>query len=221
VNPSNSASASHEQTLGEEIANSITHGIGALLSVAALVVMLVTAALHHSTWHVVACAVYGVSLILLYTCSTLYHAIRAPRAKYVFKILDHAAIYVLIAGTYTPFTLVSLRGAWGWSLFGVVWTLAAAGIAFKCFFVDRMVTLSTTVYILMGWCAVVAVKPLFDALSWNGFAWLLAGGLSYTIGVIFFAMRRRYAHAIWHLFVIGGSLCHFYAVYRYVLPVSI
>lgn len=204
-------------TLGEEIANSITHGIGAALSVAGLIVMMVIAAMNGSAWQIVACAVYGASLILLYFCSTLYHALTNPRAKRVFMILDHAAIYVLIAGTYTPFTLVTLRGPWGWTLFGIIWTLAISGIVFKCFFIHRLRTLSTAVYVLMGWCIVVAIRPLLAALPWHGFLWLLAGGLSYTTGVVFYAWKRRYAHAVWHLFVIGGSVCHYYAVYRYIL----
>lgn len=205
-------------TLGEEIANSITHGLGALLSLIGGIALLIAAWVTHSWWQIAACAVYGASLVLLYTASTLYHAIQHTRAKAVLQVLDHSAIYVLIAGTYTPFTLITLKGAWSWSLFAVIWTLAVAGVIFKCFWIHRFVRLSTVIYVLMGWCAIVAVKPLWDALSWRGFAWLLAGGLAYTTGVIFFAMRRRYAHAVWHLFVMAGSVCHFYAVYRYVLP---
>ena len=205
-------------TLGEEIANSITHGIGAALSVAGLVVMVVIAALRGSALHITACAIYGASLVLLYISSTIYHALAENRAKRVFLILDHASIYVLIAGTYTPFALVTLRGAWGWSLFGAVWTLCVCGVVFKSLWVDHLRGLSTTVYVLMGWCGIVAFRPLLRALPWTGFLWLLAGGLAYTGGVAFFASRRRYAHFIWHLFVLAGSLCHFWAVYRYVLP---
>ena len=208
------------ESLGEEIANSITHGVGALLSVAGLTVLVILAAMRGTALHVVTCAVYGVSLVLLYLSSTLYHALTNRRAKYVFRVLDHASIYVLIAGTYTPFTLVTLRGAWGWGLFGAVWTLGVAGIVFKCFATGRLHGLSTFVYIVMGWIAVVAVRPLLQALPWAGFLWLLAGGLFYTLGVVFFALRKRYAHMIWHLFVLAGSLCHFLAVYRYVLPRS-
>lgn len=206
-----------QAALGEEIANSITHGVGAALSVAGLVVMVVVAALRGTSSHVVACAVYGASLVLLYLCSTLYHALTNGRAKRLFRILDHSSIYVLIAGTYTPFTLVTLRGAWGWALFGVVWTLAVMGIVFKCFFTGRLHILSTAVYILMGWIAVVATRPLLQTLPWQGFLWLLAGGLFYTAGVAFFAWRRKYSHTIWHLFVLAGSVCHFFAVYRSVL----
>jgi hemolysin III len=203
---------------GEEIANSITHGVGALLSVAALAMLVVVTALRGTTLQVLASAVYGVSLVLLYSCSTLYHAVTNARAKRVLRVLDHSSIYVLIAGTYTPFTLIALRGAWGWALFALVWTLAVIGIVFKCFFTGRLLVLSTTIYVLMGWIAVAAVRPLLRALPWPGFLWLLAGGLLYTGGVAFFTWRRRYAHSIWHLMVIAGSACHFVAVYWYVLP---
>ncbi len=208
-------------TLGEEVANSITHGLGAALSVAGLVVMVVIATLRGTSSHVVACAVYGVSLVLLYLSSTLYHALTNGRAKRVFRILDHSSIYVLIAGTYTPFTLVTLRGVWGWVLFGIVWTLAVMGIVFKCFFTGRLHILSTAVYILMGWIAVVAIRPLLQALPWPGFLLVLAGGVLYTLGVAFFVRRWKYSHAIWHLLVLAGSICHFLAVYRYVLPRSV
>ena len=207
--------------MGEEIANSVTHGVGAALSVAGLVVLVVIAALRGTALQVLACAVYGATLVLLYLSSTLYHALTNGRAKRVFRILDHASIYLLIAGTYTPFTLVALRGAWGWSLFGVVWALAVAGVVLKCFFTGRFHALSTTVYVLMGWLAVVAIRPLLGAIPWPGFLWLLAGGLLYTLGVVFFASRRRYAHAVWHLFVLAGSACHFLAVYRYILSRSV
>jgi hemolysin III len=207
-----------DTTLGEEVANSITHGVGAALSVAGLVAMVAISALRGTISHVVACAVFGASLVLLYLSSTLYHALTNGRAKRVFRILDHASIYVLIAGSYTPFTLVTLRGVWGWALFITVWTLAVLGIVFKCYFTGRLHALSTAVYILMGWMAVVATRPLLQALPWPGFLLLLAGGLFYTLGVVFFTWRRKYAHAIWHLFVLAGSVCHFLAVYRYVLP---
>lgn len=205
-------------TIGEEIANSVTHGIGAALSVAALVILVIAAALRGAAAHIVSCAVFGATLVLLYLSSTLYHALTHAGAKRVFRIFDHAAIYLLIAGTYTPFTLVTLGGAWGWSLFAVVWTLAVAGIVLKCFFIGRFHALSTTVYVLMGWLAVVALRPLLHAIPPSGFFWILSGGLLYTLGVVFFASRRRYSHAVWHLFVLGGSACHVVAVYRYVLP---
>ena len=204
-------------TLGEEIANSITHGIGVVLSVAGLVTMIVIAWLHGSPWQMAACTIYGFSLLLLYISSTIYHALANNRAKRVFMILDHASIYVLIAGTYTPFTLVTLRGPWGWTLFGVVWTLCVCGIVFKSLWIDRFRALSTAVYVLMGWCIVFAIRPLLHALPWKGFLWLVAGGFCYTSGLAFYANRHRYAHFIWHLFVMVGSLCHYWAVYAYVL----
>jgi hemolysin III len=207
-------------TRGEEIANSITHGAGALLSIAGLVAMVVQSAIRGTAWHIVACSLYGTTLVLLYLASTLYHALPRGRAKRVFQILDHSAIYLLIAGTYTPFTLVTLRGGWGWALFGFVWGLAVLGIVFKSLFIGRLAVLSTVVYILMGWCALIAIRPLLQALPWNAFLWLLAGGLAYTLGVVFFAGKYRYAHAIWHLFVLAGSACHFVAVWEYVLPVA-
>ncbi|MGC4048621.1 MAG: hemolysin III family protein [Paludibaculum sp.] len=204
--------------MGEEIANSLTHGLGAVMSVAALVLMVVAAATRGTGRQVVACAVYGSSLILLYLSSTLYHALTHGRAKRLFRVFDHISIYLLIAGTYTPFLLVTLRGPWGWALFGVVWGLAVLGIGFKCFFTGRMEILSTSVYLLMGWVAVVAIKPLLAALPRGGFAWLLAGGMAYTLGVVFYTWRRKYSHAVWHVFVLAGSSCHFVAVWLYVLP---
>jgi hemolysin III len=205
-------------TRDEEIANSITHGVGAALGVVGLVVLVTLAASRGAGLLVLACTVYGLSLVLLYVCSTIYHALENGRAKRLFRILDHASIYLLIAGTYTPFTLVTLKGIWGWSLLVVVWTFALAGIVFKCFFTGKFEALSTALYIVMGWNAVIAIQPLVRALPWSGFLWVLAGGLLYTLGVAFFASRRKYAHTIWHLFVLAGSACHFLAVYRYVLP---
>ena len=202
-------------TRGEEIANSITHGIGAALSIAGLVAVVV-AALHRPAWQIVACAIYGTSLVLLYISSTIYHALADSRAKRVFKILDHSSIYILIAGTYTPFTLITLRGPWGWTLFGVVWGLCVCGVVFKCLWIGRLKVASTVVYVLMGWCAVLAIRPLLEALPWTGFVWLLAGGLCYTAGVAFYVSSSRFAHFIWHLFVMAGSLCQYWAVFRYV-----
>jgi hemolysin III len=209
--------ADGSQSVSEEIANSITHGIGSALSVAALVV-LVVAAMRGTAWHVVSCSIFGASLVLLYLNSTLYHALTNGRAKHVFQVLDHASIYILIAGTYTPFMLVTIRGAWGWSIFGVVWGLAVAGVVFKSLWVGRLRSISTAVYVLMGWIAVVAFRPLLAALPAAGFAWVLAGGVAYTAGVIFFVAKWKYAHAVWHVFVMAGSACHAWAVYRYVLP---
>lgn len=203
----------------EEIANAITHGIGLLLSIAGFVVLLVLAAVRGTAWHIVACSIYGATLICLYTASTLYHAVISPRVKRALRIFDHAAIYLLIAGTYTPFLLVSLRGTWGWSLFGVIWGLAIAGVLFKLWFVERFAILSTAVYIAMGWLVVIAGKPVITHIPFTALIWLLAGGLAYTGGVIFFAAKRiPYSHAIWHMFVLAGSICHYFAVLSTVIP---
>jgi hemolysin III len=203
----------------EEIANAVTHGIGLLLSIAGFVVLLVLATLRGTAWHIVACSIYGATLICLYAASTLYHAVISPRVKRALRIFDHSAIYLLIAGSYTPFLLVSLRGPWGWSLFGVIWGLALAGVLFKFWFVERFAILSTAVYIAMGWLVVIAAKPVITHLSLTAMIWLLAGGLAYTGGVIFFAAKRiPYSHAIWHLFVLAGSFCHYFAVLSTVIP---
>lgn len=205
---------------GEEIANAVTHGCGALMSAAGLAAMIVIAAGRGEDRGaaIAACAVYGSSLLLLYLASTLYHAVTNDRAKRVLRILDHAAIYLLIAGTYTPFTLLALRGPWGWTLFGVIWTMAGAGIVLKCFHTGRWQMVSTGVYVLMGWLGLVAIRPLLAALPWHAVLWLLAGGVFYTTGVPFFASRRRYAHSVWHVFVLAGSFCHFITVCAYLLP---
>jgi len=205
------------QSLGEEIASSITHGLGLIGSMIMFPFLVIAASRDGDGWRVTSAIVFGISLILLYAASTLYHALPASRAKRVFRIIDHSAIYVLIAGTYTPFLLGPLRGPWGWSLFGAVWTLAAAGIVMKATLGIRWERLSTIVYLLMGWIGVVAVKPLLERVSPPGVLWLFAGGLAYTAGVVFFVVdqRLRYAHAIWHLFVATGSVCHVVAVLRY------
>jgi hemolysin III len=205
--------------MGEEIANSITHGIGAGLSVAALVILVTLAALHGTAAHVVGCAVFGAALVVLYLASTLYHAIPHARAKRVLQVLDHSAIYLLIAGTYTPFMLVTLRGTRGWVLLGVVWTAAAAGIALCSTVGRRAHVISVVLYIVMGWIAIVVFRPLTASLGVQGMALVAGGGLVYTSGVIFYAWRRLpYHHAIWHLFVIAGSALHVVAVLRYVIP---
>jgi len=202
-----------------ELANSLTHGAGLALSVAGCAVLVTLAALRGSAWHIVACSVYGGTLVCLYAASTMYHSVRSRRWKRFWRIVDHSSIYLLIAGTYTPFMLVNLRGAWGWSLFGVVWGLAVAGILFKVWFVDRVPVASTIVYLLMGWLAVIAVKPLVAMVPTGGLEWILAGGVLYTAGVGFFAWEKLpYHHAIWHLFVIGGSVCHYVAILQYVVP---
>lgn len=204
----------------EELANTITHGIGLALSLAGFVVLMVLAAMRGSAWHIVSCAIYGATLVCLYAASTLFHGIPSPRRKRALRIFDHCAIYLLIAGTYTPFLLVNLRGGWGWSLLGIVWGLAMAGILFKFWFVDHFRIFSTAVYLLMGWLAVIAVKPLLVSVPASGLLCLLAGGLLYTLGVVFYAWKSiPYNHLIWHLFVLAGSACHYFAVlYSVVLP---
>jgi len=202
-----------------ELANSLTHGAGLALAVAGCAVVITLAALRGNAWHITACSVYGATLVCLYAASTAYHTVSSRSVKRVMRILDHSAIYLLIAGTYTPFTLVNMRGAWGWSLFGVVWGLAVAGILFKVWFVEHFAIASTLVYLAMGWLAVIAVKPVLATVPLVGVAWLAAGGLLYTAGVAFFAWEKLpYHHAIWHVFVIGGSVCHFFAVLYYVVP---
>jgi hemolysin III len=202
-------------SLGEEIANSITHGLGLLASLAAAPVLIVVAA-RGSAWQVVGSTVFAVTLVAMYAASTLYHSLPPSRAKRVFRVLDHGAIYLLIAGTYTPFTLGVLRGPWGWSLFGLVWGLAVTGVVFKSVRGFRHPRLSTAIYLLMGWLAVVAIKPMTASLPLPGLLWLLAGGLAYTGGIAFFILdHKRYVHAVWHVFVLAGSSCHFVAVLLY------
>lgn len=204
-------------SIGEEIANSITHGLGLLLSIAGLCVLVALAALRGTASHVVACGIYGSTLVLLYLSSTLYHAIRAPRAKDVFRVIDHAAIYLLIAGTYTPFLLITLRGPLGWTLFALQWGMAVSGIVFKSLTRGGYEIASTAAYALMGWMGLVGMRTMYASLQFHGVLWIVAGGLFYTLGIVFFALDRRYCHMIWHLFVLAGSICHFYAVLRYVV----
>ena len=212
-------SEAEETSFAEEFANSVTHGVGLGLSVAGLVVLIILTALRGTAWHVVSCTIYGSTLVILYAASTLYHSIQSPRAKRVLRIIDHGAIYLLIAGTYTPFTLVNLRGGLGWTLFGVVWGLAALGIVFKIFHVDRFPIASTLVYLSMGWLVVIAWKPVVTLIPLGGIALIAAGGIAYSVGVIFFAASRiPYNHAIWHVFVLAGSIFHYVAVLLYVLP---
>jgi hemolysin III len=203
----------------EELANSLTHGVGAVLAVGGLVWLVTLAAIRGDAWHVVACSIYGGAMVVLYTASTLYHAIPTPRVKRALRTFDHAAIFLLIAGTYTPFTLVSLRGPWGWSLFGIVWGLAAAGIVLALAFPGRWRALSLVLYVTMGWAVVVAVGPLLAALPARGLVLLLLGGLAYTGGLGFYAWKRLpYGHAVWHLFVLAGTVLHFLAVLLHVVP---
>lgn len=200
-------------TRREEIANSITHGIGAALSVVGLIVLVILAVIYGDVWRVVSFSIYGGSLILLYLASTLYHSLHHPKVKKVLRRFDHAAIYVLIAGTYTPFLLVSMRGSLGWPLFILIWGMAAAGIVWKMFFLGKLEILATIIYILMGWMCVFLFKDMMAAIPPLGVTMLVAGGIVYTAGVIFYAWEKLpYNHAIWHLFVLGGSICHFAAI---------
>jgi hemolysin III len=200
-------------TLGEEIANSITHGIGTGLSIAGLTVLVVLAALYGDVWRIVSFSIFGSSLVLLYLASTLYHSFQNKRIKRIFQIFDHSAIYLLIAGTYTPFLLISLRGAWGWSFLVIIWGLAFLGIGFKALFFEYYERLSALGYVLMGWLCVIAGKELLANVPQISLIWLAVGGAIYTSGIIFLAWRKiPYGHAIWHLFVLGGSICHYFAV---------
>jgi hemolysin III len=205
----------------EELANSLTHGFGLVLSLAGVPILITLALRYGTAWHIVSCAIYGATLVALYGASTLYHGVRRPGAKKILRIVDHSAIYLVIAGTYTPFALVTLRGTLGWTLFGIVWAVALSGIVFKIFFVGRFAIWSTAVYVVLGWLAIVAIKPLLATFALYGIVLLVAGGVAYTAGVIFFAWERlRYSHAIWHLFVLSGSILHYLAVALYVVPVA-
>lgn len=204
------------QSLGEEIANSITHGIGAAMSIAALVILVVSASGHGNPMRVVSLSLYGVTLILLYLSSTLYHSFSNQRIKHFFKVMDHSSIYLLIAGSYTPIVLVAMGGAWGWAVFGIVWAMAVGGIAAKIFLTGNYGKISVLFYIAMGWIIVVAIKPMLQAVPLKFLVWLLIGGLSYTFGIIFYAWEKMpYNHTVWHLFVLGGSVTHFFGILFY------
>ncbi len=208
-------------TLGEEIANSVIHGMGIVLGIAGLGVLTAFAALHGDAWHIVSCSIFGAALIVLYTTSTLYHSIPIPRVKAVMRTLDHSAIFLLIAGTYTPFLLVNLRGPWGWSLFGIIWGLALLGIALRVARGRRSTWVAVTLYAGMGWAVVIAVKPMLNHVAAGGLLLLLLGGLAYTLGIAFYVWKRLpYHHAIWHLFVLAGSILHFFAILFYVIPLA-
>ncbi len=205
----------------EEKLNVITHAIGLILSVVALVLLVVFASLEGTAKHIVSFSIYGVSLIVLYSASTLYHYSQKPKIRKRLNVFDHAAIYVLIAGTYTPFTLVVLKGWVGWTIFGISWGLAVAGIILKLFFTGKYDKISTYAYVLMGWVVIFAVKPLVENLALEGLMWLLAGGIFYTVGAVLYSIKRiKYNHAIFHVFVLLGSFTHFIAVFFYVLPVK-
>ncbi len=207
-----------ELTKGEEITNAILHGIGMGLAIAALVVLVVYANIFGDVWHIVSFSIYGSTLVILYLASTLYHSFPKGKTKNIFKIIDHACVYLLIAGTYTPLTLITLRGPLGWTIFGLIWGIALIGIIFKIFFIKKFIVLSTLLYIVMGWLIIIAIKPLTVVMNDASFKFLLAGGALYTVGTIFYGLQRiKYNHAIWHLFVLGGSICHFFTV-LFLLP---
>ncbi|WP_457618235.1 PAQR family membrane homeostasis protein TrhA [Lutibacter sp.] len=205
----------------EEKFNVISHAIGLILSVIALVLLVVYSSLKGNAWHIVSFSIYGVSLIVLYSASTFYHYVQNPKLRYKLNIFDHSAIYILIAGTYTPFTLVVLKGWVGWTIFGVSWGLALAGIVLKLFFTGKYDKISTFAYVLMGWVVIFAIKPLVQNLPFEGLMWLLAGGIFYTVGAVLYSIKNlKYNHAIFHIFVLLGSFAHFIAVFFYVLPIK-
>ena len=210
----------HTFTRKQELGNAISHASGAVFSLVAFVLLIVFATRQGNVWHVVSVTIYGSTMILLYTCSTLLHSLPQGRAKNVFEIMDHAAIYLFIAGTYTPLLVILVRGWEGWTLLGVIWGIAVAGVVFKVFFVKKFLILSTLGYIAMGWLAVLAVNPIIHVLPLSGVLYLFAGGLLYTLGSVFYVWRKlTYHHTIWHLFVLAGSVCHFILVLFYVLPI--
>ncbi len=205
----------------EEKINVITHAIGLVLSIAALTLLVVYSSLYGTVWHITSFAIFGASLIVLYAASTLYHYVQNPKIRFKLNIFDHAAIYVLIAGTYTPFALVVLPNTIGWVIFGISWGLALVGIIFKLFYTGKYDKISTIAYVLMGWVIIIAIKPLVENFPLEGLLWLLAGGLSYTFGALLYSIKSlKYNHAIFHVFVLFGSFCHFMAVFFYVLPSS-
>ena len=208
--------AAQRYSLGEEIANSITHGIGTALSVAALVLLVVFAIQNRDAWQIVSFSIYGTSLIVLYLASTLYHAFTNEKVKHFFRLMDHSCIFLLIAGTYTPPTLIAMRGSWGWTLFTLVWAMAVGGLIFETMNIGKYKIISLIIYMIMGWLAIFAIKPMMEALPPGMFKWFIIGGLFYTSGIIFYACQRiPYNHAIWHVFVLGGSITHFFGILYY------
>lgn len=209
----------NNQTLGEEIANAITHGLGALLAIAATVVAIVYACFVSDAIGIVSAAIYGFTLIVMYVNSTIYHSLANNRAKKVFRIMDHCSIFLLIFGTYTPISLSLIRGWFGWTLFGICLGLTILGIVFNSIDLKRWEKASLVLYVAMGWMAVFIIKPIFQLVSLKGIIYLILGGVFYTVGIIFYKMKSRYMHPLWHLFVIGGSVFHFFFILYYVLPV--
>lgn len=207
-------------TLGEEIFNSVSHGVGVALACVGFGILIVLSALYGDAWAVSSSIVYSFSLFALYLASTLYHACPNRRVKGVLQVLDHCSIFLLIAGTYTPYTLITLRGALGWTLFGVVWGAAIVGVVLNAIDVRKYSRISLACYVAMGWVVVLAIRPLMASLAWNGLVLLALGGVFYTVGIIFYVIRRSYMHSIWHLFVLAGSVCHYLSILLYVIPAT-
>jgi hemolysin III len=206
-------------TFGEEIAHSITHGVAAVLSIAGMTVLLFLAVTHGNIYQIVGFSIYGTTLFILYMASTLYHGFQHPRLKRIFKIFDHASIYLLIAGTYTPFILVSLRGRLGWTVLSVIWAIAILGVGFKALFIERFQKLSVVGYVLMGWLCIVLIREMLVNIPPGGLILVAAGGAAYMIGVVFYALQKiPYMHVVWHFFVLGGSIFHYFAVLLYLAP---
>lgn len=206
------------QSRVEELGNATTHAMGAILSLVAIVLFVVFARHQDDSFKLISSLIFGTTLFLMYSSSTIYHYLSEPKLKQWFRIVDHACIYLLIAGSYTPFMLVTIRGPWGWTLLTIIWSLAVLGVIFKLFFVNHFSGLSTAIYLFMGWLAVVAIKPICQNLSHEGLMFVVAGGLCYTIGVVFYLWKRlKFSHTLWHLFVLAGSICHFLAVLLYVV----
>ncbi len=209
-------SMQNRYTLGEEIANSITHGAGAVLSLAAIAALILFSGNYQDPWRAIGFSIYGSTLFILYLASTLYHAWPGRKLKSFFRLMDHASIFLLIAGTYTPVTLIAMRGPWGWTLFGMIWALALGGVFFKLLFINRFKAVSLILYAAMGWLAVIAIKPMLVMLPEGLLTWIIAGGLLYTLGIGFYIWKKLpYHHAIWHLFVLGGSMVHFFGILQH------
>lgn len=206
----------HALVLGDEWANTLTHGLGLLLSVLGFSFLMHLSYDSDDPLKLASFVIYGASLVLLYAASTIYHLVKTPKLKKALRVVDHCAIYLLIAGSYTPFTLMPLKGLYGWMMFGAIWSLACLGIFLKAFYIHRFKKFSTALYLLMGWLAIIAAKPLIDSYPYEGLLWLLAGGVLYTLGVVFFVQdKKKFFHAIWHVFVIGGSVCHYFSISLY------
>jgi hemolysin III len=203
----------------EELPNALTHGFGLLCSILGFIVLLVVTLIRGGKWQIISCAIYGVTLICVYAASTLYHGVSSPRLKQGFLLFDHCAIYLLIAGTYTPFLLVNLRGGWGWPMFGVIWGIAVSGVLFKLLFADRFPIFSVAMYLGMGWLGIIAAKQVYIQVPSIGLVWIFAGAFAYSIGVIFYACKKiPHHHVIWHLLVMAGSGCHYIAILYSVFP---